>query len=98
MRHEAGHCFDHAYKVSRGKEWKRIFGNPRKKYDPDNYVYDTSSQDFVINLDEHYAQAHPDEDFAETFAIWLEMTKEKWLFEYSNWKIALEKLLYVDEL
>ena len=29
------------------------------------------SRSYVVNLDDWYAQSHPDEDFAETFAVWL---------------------------
>jgi hypothetical protein len=43
-----------------------------------------------------YAQAHPDEDFAETFAVWLR-PKSDWRKRYAGWP-ALKKLEYVDEL
>lgn len=98
LRHEVGHCFDHVYEFSKTSEWKKIFGNPQKKYNPDNYTYDSQSTNFVINLEDHYAQSHPDEDFAETFAIWLEKEKKAWKKEYKNWPKALEKLNYVDKV
>src|SRR5207302_10905972 len=54
------------------------------------------SRSYVMHLDDWYAQAHPDEDFAVTFAIWL--TPEfDWRKRYAGWK-ALQKLEYIDEL
>lgn len=99
LRHEIGHCFDHTYKLSKRQDWKRFFGDPQKKiYNPDSYDFDPKSKDFVINLEDHYAQAHPDEDFAETFAVWLEKKKETWMKEYQTSPKALKKLLYLDHL
>lgn len=98
MRHEIGHCLDHAYKFSKTKEWQKIFGNPKKKYDTDNYKFDPKSKDFVINLKDYYAQSHPDEDFAETFAVWLQYSRKAWERKYQGWTKALEKLRYVDRL
>jgi hypothetical protein len=97
IRHEAGHCFDHAYRVSQTKKWRQIFGNPERKYSPDVYLPNRHSKDFVRNLDGFYAQAHPDEDFAETFAV-LVNPKSQWKKKYYNWPVALEKLNYVSEL
>ncbi len=93
LRHEAGHAFDHAYRLSRREEWKDVFGSPRTKYQPYYYVIDPSSRDFVINVPDHYAQAHPVEDFAETFAVWLNPASG-WRDRYRG--RALKKLRYVD--
>ena len=49
-----------------------------------------------MHLDDWYAQSHPDEDFAETFAVWLTPELD-WRKRYAGWK-ALQKLEYVDEL
>lgn len=98
LRHEAGHCFDHAFKLSKTKEWKKLFGNSRKKYNPDSYKVIKHSKKFVINLADHYAQAHPDEDFAETFAVWLRYDKRTWTNKYRRWPVALSKLRYVDRI
>jgi len=49
-----------------------------------------------VNLDDWYAQSHPDEDFAETFAVWL-TPEVDWRQRYTGWK-ALQKIEYVDEL
>lgn len=97
LRHEAGHCFDHAYRLSQTKKWREIFGNPRKKYDPSNYSIDKDSRDFVHNLGDYYAQSHPDEDFAETFAVWLNPTSN-WRQVYRYWPLAYKKLKYIDEI
>jgi hypothetical protein len=51
----------------------------------------------VRHLPNWYAQAHPDEDFAETFAVWLAMPPEGWRQRYGGWK-AIEKLEYVHTL
>ena len=98
VRHEIGHCADHTYQFSRTREWQKIFGDPKKAYDPDNYCYNPRSKDFVINLKDNYAQSHPDEDFAETFAVWLQYSRNTWERKYLGWSKALEKLRYVDRV
>ena len=97
IRHESGHCFDHAYRVSQTKKWRQIFGNPELKYRPDIYLPNRHSKDFVRNLPGFYAQAHPDEDFAETFAV-IVNPKSNWEKKYRNWPAAFEKLSYVADL
>ncbi len=96
LRHEAGHCFDHAYGFSKTRRWSRLFGSPDEDYAPENYRPKPYSRSFVRHLENWYAQAHPDEDFAETFAVWLSPQRD-WRSEYSRWPIALEKLQYIDE-
>lgn len=97
LRHEAGHCFDHCYKFSKRKTWKKVFGSPDIDYDPDTYRPHPYSKSFVKHLDRWYAQAHPDEDFAETFAVLLDPDCN-WRKEYSKWPAALAKLEYVEGL
>lgn len=97
LRHEAGHCFDHCYKFSKRKKWSEVFGSPDTEYDPDNYRPHPYSKSFVKHLDRWYAQAHPDEDFAETFAVVLN-PDINWKKEYSKWPGALQKLEYVESL
>jgi hypothetical protein len=97
LRHECGHAYDHAYKFSARRKWRRTFGSPSTEYAPETYRPRPYSRKFVRHLPNWYAQAHPDEDFAETFAVWLEMTPEQWRERYRGWG-ALEKLEYVHEL
>ena len=96
LRHEAGHAFDHAYKLSRREDWKDVFGSPRTKYQPYYYEVDEESRDYVRNVPDHYAQAHPVEDFAETFAVWLNPSVD-WRDRYDGWRAA-KKLRYVDRI
>ena len=95
LRHECGHAYDHAYRFSQREQWAAIFGNPDLEYSPDNYRPRPYSRSFVQHLPNWYAQAHPDEDFAETFAVWLEWPAEEWRARYRGWK-ALEKLEYLE--
>jgi hypothetical protein len=97
LRHECGHAFDHAYRFSSRRKWRAIFGSPDIDYEPETYRPRPYSKGFVRHLPNWYAQAHPDEDFAETFAVWLATSREQWSARYHGWK-ALEKLEYVDEL
>jgi hypothetical protein len=97
IRHEAGHCFDHAWGFSRRPAWRKIFGSPKQEYHPETYHPRPYSKSFVKHLDNWYSQAHPDEDFAETFAVWLTPGLD-WRREYAGWTVALEKLEYVDRL
>ena len=95
IRHEAGHAIDAAYRLHRRKRWRQLFGSNSKTY-PDFYRAKPMSRHFVRHLDSWYAQAHPAEDFAETFAVWLQPGKP-WRRHYRDWP-ALKKLEYVDEL
>jgi hypothetical protein len=95
MRHEAGHAYSYAYGLFRKAEWRRLFGSAAKDY-PDTYHPRPFSRSYVIHLDNWYAQSHPDEDFAETFAVWLTPGLD-WRKRYRGWK-ALEKLDYVDRI
>jgi hypothetical protein len=95
LRHEAGHALDTAYRLHRRKEWREMFGSFATPY-PNIYQPRANSRRFVLHLDAWYAQAHPAEDFAETFAVWL-TPNSRWRTRYAGWD-ALEKLEYVDEL
>ena len=95
LRHEAGHAFDNAYDLRRRRTRLRLFGSPRQDY-PDFYLPKPYSKSFVLHLDSWYAQSHPDEDFAETFAVWLAPNSD-WRNRYQDWP-ALKKLEYVDRL
>ena len=95
LRHEAGHAFVYAYKLHNKPEWKQIFGPFRRPY-RDNYHPAPFSRDYVRHLPGWYAQKHPDEDFAETFAVWL-TPRSNWRKRYRGWP-AMAKLVYLDRL
>ena len=95
LRHEAGHAIQHAFRLHRRKRWRELFGSSAEPY-PDYYRPNPGSRRFVIHLPDWYAQSHPDEDFAETFAVWL-TPGSRWRRKYLGWP-ALRKLRYVDEL
>lgn len=95
LRHEAGHAFQFAYALHKRKRWQKLFGRSGTPY-PEAYKPKAYSRDHVLHLDNYYAQAHPDEDFAETFALWL-TPGSRWRSRYEGWP-ALKKLEYVDEL
>jgi hypothetical protein len=95
LRHEAGHAIDNAFKLRLKRQRREVFGSPREPY-PEFYTPKPYSKSFVLHLDAWYAQSHPDEDFAETFAVWLTPNSE-WRQRYAGWK-ALPKLEYMDAL
>jgi hypothetical protein len=95
LRHEAGHAVQHAWRLQRREGWRRTFGDPSRPY-PTIYRPNPASQRHVQHLRQYYAQAHPHEDFAETFAVWL-APRSQWRRRYAGWP-ALKKLEYLDEL
>jgi hypothetical protein len=97
LRHECGHAVDHAYRFSSRRSWRAVFGSPNVEYEPERYRPRPYSRSFVRHLPNWYAQAHPDEDFAETFAVWLSTPEDEWRARYREWR-ALAKLEYVDTL
>jgi hypothetical protein len=95
LRHEAGHVLQHSYQLQRRRRWQKLFGRSSQRY-PRYYRPNPASRHFVQHLRLWYAQSHPDEDFAETFAVWLR-PRSNWRSRYAGWP-ALKKLEYVDEL
>jgi hypothetical protein len=95
LRHEAGHALDNAFRLRLKRQRREIFGNPSTPY-PEFYTPRPHSKSFVLHLDSWYAQSHPDEDFAETFAVWLTPNSE-WRTRYAGWP-AVKKLEYMDRL
>jgi len=95
LRHETGHAIDNAYRLRRRQCYRKMFGNVSAPY-PDCYSPRPYSRSYVINIDLWYAQSHPVEDFAETFAVWLK-PRSRWRQTYSDWP-ALKKLHLVNEL
>jgi hypothetical protein len=95
LRHEAGHALDSAYRLRRRGQWRAVFGPASLPY-PDTYRPRPGSRRFVQHLGAWYAQAHPTEDFAETFAVWLK-PHSAWRREYKGWP-AYAKLEFIDTL
>lgn len=95
LRHETAHALLNAYQLDKRKDWQKVFGNPNKKY-PDTYWPKPYDKRFVLNLPNWYAQSHPHEDWAETFAVWLRPNSD-WRHRYADWP-AIKKLNYVDQL
>lgn len=95
LRHECGHAINYAYRFYKKKSWNDTFGPFKAPY-PDSYRPRPYSKRFVRHLQNGYAQYHPDEDFSETFAVWL-TPNSNWEQEYKGWP-ALHKLKYVDAL
>ena len=95
LRHEAGHVVQVSYQLQRHRRWQQLFGRSSTRY-PDYYRPNPGSRRYVQHLPLWYAQSHPDEDFAETFAVWL-TPRSSWRRRYAGWP-ALKKLEYVDEL
>jgi hypothetical protein len=93
LRHEMGHVVNYAYKLYERREWRQLFGDFDKPYE-EEYRPRPFSREFVHHLPGWYAQKHPDEDFAETFAVWMTPGMD-WRKEFAKWPGALRKLEYV---
>src|SRR6266850_4445433 len=83
LRHEAGHAIENAYRLRRLRSRQQVFGRSSDPY-PEYYDPKPYSKSFVLHLDSWYAQSHPDEDFAETFAVWLAPDSD-WSARYTGW-------------
>jgi hypothetical protein len=95
LRHELGHAVDTAFGLRRRRDWRQVFGSAGARYSRD-YMVRPRSKNYVLHLEHWYAQSHPTEDFAETFAVWLQ-PKARWRASYAGWP-ALAKLEFVDGL
>ena len=95
LRHETGHAIENAYLLRRRRKRQQLFGKSSKPY-PEYYTPKPYSKSFVLHLDMWYAQSHPDEDFAETFAVWL-TPQSMWRERYAEWP-AQKKLDYIESL
>ena len=99
LRHEAGHAVNYAYRLWERPGWAETFGLFNKPY-RERFTVRPRSRDFVYHLmtsqdGRYYAQKHPDEDFAETFAVWL-TPRSGWRRRYRAWPV-LRKLKYMDD-
>jgi hypothetical protein len=95
LRHELGHAVDTAFGLRRRRDWQEVFGPAAAPYSGE-YTAQPRSTDFVLHLEHWYAQSHSTEDFAETFAVWLQ-PKAHWRAAYAGWP-ALDKLEFIDGL
>ncbi len=97
LRHEAGHAINYAFALYEEREWTDLFGEFNSTY-PTNFKFKFNrfSRGYVRSQGEpkYYAQAHPDEDFAETFAVWL-TPRSNWRSIYRKWP-CIKKLEYID--
>jgi hypothetical protein len=92
LRHEMGHVINYAYQLYEQEEWVKHFGAITQPY-IEEYRPKPFSRQFVRHLPGFYAQKHPDEDWAETFAVWLTPGQD-WRDAYADWPAALAKLEY----
>lgn len=102
LRHEMGHVVNYAYKLYDREEWVKMFGAISQPY-LEEYRPSPFSKRYVRHLPGWYAQKHPDEDWSETFAVWMTPTTGKgngalksWREEYAAWPSALAKVEYCD--
>lgn len=95
LRHESGHAIENAYGLRKDRLRIEVFGSSQTPY-PHSYLPQPYSRRFVRHLANNYAQSHPDEDFAETFAVWLDPTSD-WRTRYSGWS-ALKKVQAMDAI
>ncbi len=94
LRHETGHAINYAFRLYKHTDWHQIFGLFSRPY-KEHYKRVPHDPRFVTYLPDWYAQKHPDEDFAETFALWLD-PRSAWRKGYAQ-KPAFKKLLYIEE-
>jgi hypothetical protein len=92
LRHEMGHVVNYAYKLYDNEEWVKQFGSITQPYS-EEYRPEPFSRRYVRHLPGWYAQKHPDEDWAETFAVWMTPGLD-WRSEYGAWPVAYAKLAY----
>lgn len=95
LRHEVGHAIEHAFQLTDHPLRIKYFGSTEKPY-PQSYQFKKYSRHFVRHLGEGYAQSHPDEDFAETFAVWLDPGSQ-WQDRYAHWPV-INKLNVMNRL
>src|SRR6476646_11467680 len=92
LRHEMGHVVNYGYKLYEHEEWIKLFGSITQPY-LEEYSPEPFSRRYVRHLPGWYAQKHPDEDWAETFAVWMTPGHD-WRSEYAGCPVAYAKLSY----
>jgi hypothetical protein len=95
LRHEAGHAMNYAFRIHDRPDFESVFGDYARPY-REHYATNPMSRDHVRHILGWYAQKHPDEDFAEPFAVWLTPDLD-WRTEYADWP-ALRKIEWLDAL
>jgi hypothetical protein len=95
LRHEMGHVVNYAYRLYETEDWTRLFGPMSRPYQ-ESYRPLPFSPDFVRHLPGGYAQKHPDEDWAETFAVWMDPASG-WHDLYGDSPGAIQKLDYCEQ-
>lgn len=95
LRHETAHAMDNAYRLHGRADWRRTFGPYSAPYRTAYQVRPTSKH-YVQHLGAWYAQSHPAEDYAESFAVWL-APNSRWSKTYEGWP-ALKKLQQLDKI
>jgi hypothetical protein len=100
LRHEAAHAYNYAFRLWEDPEWSETFGSFHEPY-RDVFQPNPRSRSYVQHITAHqygptYAQKHPDEDFAETFAVVL-TPRSGWRRRYARWPVY-RKLTYVERL
>jgi hypothetical protein len=96
LRHEVGHVVNYAYRLWQRADWTAAFGDINTEY-VEEYRPRPFSRNFVRHLPGWYAQKHPDEDWAETFAVWLTLGRDG-RRTYAGWPVALAKLEFCDRV
>ena len=86
---------DNAFHLHRRTRYRELFGPFARPY-PNWYKPEPNSRDYVLHLPAWYAQAHPAEDFAETFAVWL-APGSRWRKQYTR-LARPSQAEYVDEV
>jgi len=92
LRHEMGHVVNYAYRLYDREAWVKLYGSITQPYRED-YRPQPFSRRFVRHLPGWYAQKHPDEDWSETFAVWMTPQRD-WRADYAQLPTALAKLEY----
>ena len=83
LRHEAGHAFNYAYRLFAKPEWRRC-SVPSTGATATTTGRSRSAASSCAHIAGWYGQKHPDEDFAETFAVWL-TPRSQWRIRYKSW-------------
>jgi len=96
LRHEMGHVVNYAYRLYERDDWTSVFGPMSRPY-TDEYRSVPFSPDYVRHLPGNYAQKHPDDDWSETFAMWMTPGSD-WRTRYQDAPVALAKLSYCERV